>query len=410
MQVHLKRPRTGGFVRLLTLGTVLALIPTRSIEAMPHTATGSVATTGAITGEPEVRVVELPRLEASGGHGMPEDINDHGQIVGTASTPSGRHAVLWDRHGRITDLGPSPESDPPSGQQTSFINDRGQVATQLDGHAVLWERGQVTDLNGDARRSAVVALNERGQVLVWRQSEAGVQTLLLWHRGTFTEIATSETGGLWGLLSNRGHVVVRLSQGLFSTESYIWHRGIRTDPLVHPGTGNITPFDVNRFGQVVGTALMPTWPYGFVTVLWDDGESVELPRLGAGLAIATDMNDRGQIVGLSPGPDGTHAVLWEDGEAHDIGAALETYNEGRMINERGDVIIEASVTESFFWRDGRSVPLPGGDPASGTNLEISDLNDRGQVVGWTTRLVSTGEPGLPRFDIRPVLWEVRLGR
>jgi probable HAF family extracellular repeat protein len=60
-------------------------------------------------------------------------INDHGDVVGVSETADGEwHAFLW-RDGRMYDL------DGGAGHSgAAIINDRGQILGYRDGIAVLW--------------------------------------------------------------------------------------------------------------------------------------------------------------------------------------------------------------------------------------------------------------------------------
>ena len=65
-------------------------------------------------------------------------------------------------------------------------------------------------------------------------------------------------------------------------------------------------FGINNRGEVVGHT-------DFDAFHWQQGQLTALPRLADSATAAYDINDRGQIVGLSAtNPDGTnsHAVLW----------------------------------------------------------------------------------------------------
>lgn len=95
-----------------------------------------------------------------GGHAWntPTAINNQGEVVGFAPTAQGRiHAFVWDKSGGMQDLGTLP------GDSTSFawaVNDLGQVAGQSIGpngsSAVLWDHGQIVDLNSVAGSSLVL--------------------------------------------------------------------------------------------------------------------------------------------------------------------------------------------------------------------------------------------------------------
>jgi probable HAF family extracellular repeat protein len=105
------------------------------------------------------------------GPGCAQSINNHGQVVGN----SGENAFLW-QGGVRTDLTMLGRG----GYSTAFgINDQGQIVglscpvikTGKYNHAVLWQNGQVYDLNSlipsGSKYEIVVgdAINNRGQIL-----------------------------------------------------------------------------------------------------------------------------------------------------------------------------------------------------------------------------------------------------
>src|SRR5207249_1386967 len=88
---------------------------------------------------------------------------DRGQVGCTIGARDG--AFLW-QDGVLTRIGPAS-----SGNAVSAINERGQVVGWIDSdsysgsHAFLWQNGVVTDLNGGQEASVPSAINERGQVV-----------------------------------------------------------------------------------------------------------------------------------------------------------------------------------------------------------------------------------------------------
>jgi probable HAF family extracellular repeat protein len=73
------------------------------------------------------------------------------------------------------------------------INDKGQIVgdCQTDtSHAVLWEKGPITDLGnllskadedrGREVDSSAAAINDRGQIVRWSTTRAGKQHAVLW--------------------------------------------------------------------------------------------------------------------------------------------------------------------------------------------------------------------------------------
>ncbi len=91
-----------------------------------------------------------------GGYDWASDINNLGQVVGTAGSPSaGREGYVWSLNGPVFNIGLLPDIDPGLGGTSAIgINDNGQVvgsfaSSSLDNYfrAILYEEGTLYDLN-----------------------------------------------------------------------------------------------------------------------------------------------------------------------------------------------------------------------------------------------------------------------
>jgi len=123
----------------------------------------------------------------------------------------------------------------------------------------------------------------------------------------------------------------------------------------------------------------------------------DLGTLGGSHSSPSDMNGRGQIVGVSDTSRSSHAFLWENGRMIDLGTFGGTYSSAEAINERGEIVglrisdptvaaeVDGFPYKSFpvLWRNGRVTMLPEvAVPGCFGNMDwILGINDRGDVAG-----------------------------
>ncbi len=254
-----------------------------------------------------------------------DDINDRGQIVGSADKKriddwSGlqvHHAYLWE-NGRMRDLGLTPTD-------WLSINDRGQVAGEDHdrGRAFLWEKGKTRTLTLGV--FSADAINEAGQIV---GSTSAVKSCnwhaYLWEKGKMRDLGTlpgNQRVSSAEALNDRGQVVGTSEkcvsypdQNEFSaSRAFLWQEGKMIDlgPL---GYGFVWPKpDINERGQIVATSQRK--PVEFHAraraLVWQKGKLIALPTPpGTVSSEAVSINDNGQIIGTVTTGTSTHAVLW----------------------------------------------------------------------------------------------------
>ncbi|WP_217465668.1 hypothetical protein [Candidatus Frankia nodulisporulans] len=194
-----------------------------------------------------------------------------------------------------------------------------------------------------------------------------------------TTVPPVDLGGLPGLryssataINDRGDVVGSGYSGSYDSHGFSWSHGVLT---ALPDTAR-APFRINNAGQIAGTLPGRFYSPGFVRR--PDGTVVALDFS------TSDQNERGEVVGTGPVTDGgSHAKLWRDNHTFDLGAPAGHTSDARAISTNGWILGEvqnSSHTDDYFarWVRGRWVPLP---TPSGYG---SDINSRGDVVGWAT--------------------------
>jgi probable HAF family extracellular repeat protein len=201
-------------------------------------------------------------------------------------------------------------------------------------------------------------------------------------------------------------------QGDASQHLFLWFRGLKLDlgTLGGPNSGAFYG------GQVVGNAETSTPdPYGqdncfygthltCLPVLWQDGVLIRLPLLRGGFnGSAQGINNRGQISGISQNgtPDATcpvgggvvpeaRPVIWERGTVKELPYLPgDPDANGIAINDRGQVVGWSgkctTLLHAVLWQDGTVIDLGslGGTPQEGFTISATDINEQGQVVGYS---------------------------
>ncbi|MFD0903416.1 hypothetical protein [Actinomadura sediminis] len=291
-------------------------------------------------------------------------INDAGQIAGERTTDSSTRsgvAVVWDE-GEVTELGylwggwlRGRDS------RAHDVDDQGRVvgvSSQLDGnvHAFLWENGWMKDLGAWGAQS-------------WAQAVGGG------HVGGYQEDPAYE-----GNYFQKWHA---------ST----WTGGTRSELPVTPGSQVI---DVNERGDAVGVHKLVDFPItgpqeeiahtAFARI---GGTVHDLGTVGGKWSIANGVNDDGLVVGQSATDAGgvyRTGFAWTAGkgmrELPDYGV---TGTDAAAVNNAGEIAgwfaCPSGRSGVGVWPSPTSAPLFLPRPAGGERTWVTDINDRGDIVG-----------------------------
>src|SRR5205807_148331 len=153
-------------------------------------------------------------------------INNRGQVVGGTidANNSQYHAFLWD-NGTMSDLGTLPEAN---NSEAFGLNDRGAVVgdsgnDSLEGHGVLWQAGNVTDL-GDLGRpgTSAHAINDAGQVVGWSHNFESHVHAFLWEVGTMRDLGTLGQFSVASGVNETGAVVGQSDVGNGELHAALW--------------------------------------------------------------------------------------------------------------------------------------------------------------------------------------------
>jgi probable HAF family extracellular repeat protein len=259
-------------------------------------------------------------------------VNDRGDVVGDSAIAGGEnppvHAFLW-RHGRMRDLGTL-------GGRSSFatgVNNRGDVVgySEVAGgatHAFLWRDGRMRDL-GDipgAADSLAGGINDRGEV-TGRVVVDGRLLAFVWRAGRPTLLTGPAGEPASGFaINNRGAVAGPV----------LWPAGAAApaQPLGSwPGEANA----VNRHGDATGHFFLGSQQ----AFLWRRGAFTALPSpAGVRIAVGTGINDRADVVGFGLSDARQSALYWSRGGAPVTlrGLSVAGNDAASDVNNRGQIV------------------------------------------------------------------------
>ena len=189
-------------------------------------------------------------------------------------------------------------------------------------------------------------------------------------------------------INDRGQVVGESTISTGENHAFIWENGLMRDLGLSPGDLFAAASDINNRGQVVGAGAADFSPHA---LLWENGRVIDL---GGTFSQAFAINNRGQIVGVTSGG----AALWQNGVLQ-ILDTLSGGSEAFDINDNA-VIVGYSTTatgesHAVMWTDGGIVDLgtlPGDDFS-----QALAINNQGQIVGRSANISQSSE--------RAFIWE-----
>jgi probable HAF family extracellular repeat protein len=259
----------------------------------------------------------------------PYDINNPGQVVGLYNTEINGDSTVRSfiyTNGVLTDLGTissPPMVDPRAQSWANGINDFTQVVGSantvyvgLDFHAYLYSNNGMENIDPD-EQSEALAINNHGAVIGNERDGR----IFLYSGGMIERL---DIFGAALDINDQGEFVGWGSWGDGSEGAFLYREGeiIPLGDLSEPG--NTKPLAINESSQIVGHSdigcVERPWGTGHIdhAFLYDNGVMTDLNGLapansGWELMYATDINNRGQIVGYGVRDGQFQEVCYEEG-------------------------------------------------------------------------------------------------
>jgi probable HAF family extracellular repeat protein len=280
-------------------------------------------------------------------------------------------------------------------------------------HSFEFGNGRVTDLGAlpGANSSCAGYLTEGG--LSVGGSENGLIDPLTglpeieavaWQNGQITNLGTFGGNGSYAIGANdRGEVVGAAANTVadpFSiffgwgtqTRAFLWTQSEGMQDLGTLGGPDAFAANINDRGQIFGisyTSDVPNPLTGIPPVdafLYENGKMTDIPDgFGGTLVSPLGANNHGQLVGSASFADEVtgHPFLWSKGEFIDLGTFGGTFGDAVSINDAGAVTGHAATPESavhaFLWKKGVLADIgtvDGDDCSAGFSI-----NSANQIVG-----------------------------
>jgi len=308
-------------------------------------------------------------------------------------------------------------------------------------HPVLWRKGMMTDLgtlggpNADAGyrpsdSGNVGGASENGTQDPYAEDFCGYGTNLIclpiiWWNDIkkMTPLPTLGGNNGWAAGINDQNEVAGNAENttpeptcvapqVFQFKPVLWIEGRARELPTFPGDPVGIAFAINSWGQATGYSGNCTT--AFHALLWQNGKATNLGNLGGTLSEGVDINNWGQVTGVStlPGDEYYHAFLWTRGAITDLGTLSgDVSSSGDGLNDWGQVVggsySASGGSRAYIWQNGVMTDLntliPPNSPlylleATGT------INDSGQIAG--IGLTSAGD--VHAFLATPTMgdWEI----
>jgi probable HAF family extracellular repeat protein len=238
---------------------------------------------------------------------FPAGLNSQGQAAGTSANATSGIATLYS-DGNVISLGTLGASDSSFAQA---INGSGQVvgydwlSSAGVGHAFLYSNDRMTDIHSASlfpNGSTAQGINNSGQVVGYGWINGADDHAFLYNGGRTVDLGTLGGNESMALgINDAGQIVGHSTTASGVVHAFLYSNGKIADLGMPSGAISSSALAINRTGQIVGLIGINSSSHAalYNGGVWTDLGTVAGATLGA---VATGINDAGQIVGQATFP------------------------------------------------------------------------------------------------------------
>lgn len=276
----------------------------------------------------------------------------------------------------------------------------------------VYDLGRLPTLPAGETYQGVTAINERHEIVGWQAVSTDLTNHgFIWSRRK----GLRDLGELSGHVNlnpadiNDDRIIVGNASNSDTGEdvAFVWTPGSGVREL-DVSLGGVEAFasGINRLGQIVGSSEFGPTDQQRAFLREQNGEVMDLGAFpdGDGSSGAIDINDRGQVIGVSTGPITAEGFIWDKRRGmHRLAPSSSLVILPARINNHGEVVGETvgNTNRAFRWtrRGGlQYLPTLTGDTTSYSTA--TGINVWGSIVGSSSSV--EGPP-------HAVIWSRRLG-